>query len=385
MNKIILSVAIFLMRICGRLHFGRWAKVCPYWLMQIGVQPRSKEISSQEAENLLQTIHEDPKSSALCENIIVKPGKYDLLVIIPVYKVEHFLDDCLQSVLLQKSKYSYHIVAVNDGSPDRSGEILKRYEDDERMTVINQENKGLSGARNTALKSIDAKYVTFLDSDDLLAPDAIERLMNTAYEYDADIVEGSYQRRTIGGKLFAGEKSLHEGISSRDSLKGYPWMKVIRAEMFQHIHFPEGYWYEDTIMEMLIIPLARKVALIKDDVYYYTYNTDSISFSSANSPKSIDGIYITRSLLKDALVCGALVAAPEYQYHHFLQQVHNNWRRSLRLGPDVEQAMFVIACDLWNDFFSDNYACKKTHLINVEKALKTRSFKRFRKACFMDF
>ena len=133
-----------------------------------------------------------------------------------------------------------------------------------------------------------------MDSDDLLAPDAIERLMNTAYEYDADIVEGSYQRRTIGGKLFAGEKSLHEGISSRDSLKGYPWMKVIRAEMFQHIHFPEGYWYEDTIMGMLIIPLARKVALIKDDVYYYTYNTDSISFSSANSPKSIDGIYITR-------------------------------------------------------------------------------------------
>lgn len=385
MNKIILSVAIFLMRVCRRLHLGRWAKVCPYWLMQIGVRPRSKEMSAQEAEDLLQAIHKDPKSSALCENTIVKPIKHDLLVVIPVYKVERFLDDCLQSVLLQKSKYSYHIVAVNDGSPDRSGEILKRYEDDERVTVINQENKGFSGARNAALKSIDAKYVTFLDSDDLLAPDAIERLMNTAYEYDADIVEGSYQRRTVEGKLFSGEKYQYKGVSSRENLRGYPCMKVIRAEMFQHIHFPEGYWYEDTIMGMLIIPLARKVALIKDDVYYYTYNTDSISFSAVISPKSIDGIYITRSLLRDALACGALQAAPEYQYHHFLQQVHNNWGRSLRLGPDVEQAMFVIACDLWNEFFSDNYVCKKAHLMNMEKALRTKSFKQFRKTCFVDF
>lgn len=381
----IISLAVFIIRICGRLYLGSWGKVWAYWLMQIGVRSEKTNMTLQEAEALLQATHSDSHSSALCDNMIVKPAKYDLQVVIPVYNVERFLDDCLQSVLSQKTKYTYHIIAVNDGSPDRCGDILKRYQSDERVTVITQKNRGLSGARNTALSSINAKYVTFLDSDDLFAPDAIEHLMDAAYKYDADIVEGAYRRRTIEGKLLSGENCKNEGVSSRENLKGYPWMKVIRAEMFKQIHFPEGYWYEDTIMGMLILPIAKLVATIKDDVYYYTYNTNSISFTAKTSPKSIDGIYVTRSLLKDAKLCGALNAAPEYQYHHFLQQIRNNWDRSLRLGPNVEQAMFIIACDLWKEYFSVDYVCTQKHLKNMELALKTKDFNRFRKTCLVDF
>lgn len=374
-----------MLKVCGRLHIGKWGRMLPYLLMQLGVRPSKPTLTSKEAETLLLEVHTDIHSSALCHNTIASPAKYDLLVVIPVYNVEKYLYDCLQSVLSQKTKYTYHIVAVNDGSPDSCGDILKHYENDDRITVITQKNRGLSGARNTALNVIDAKFVTFLDSDDLFAPGAIESLLNAAYKFDADIVEGAYKRRRDNGGLYGGEKPLHEGISSKESLKGYPCMKAIKADLFKSIHFPEGYWYEDTIMGMLVIPLAKRIALIMDEVYYYTYNTNSISFTATKSPKSIDGIYITRSLLHDAKECGALKAAPDYQYHHFLQQIRNNWHRSLLLGPDIEQAMFIISCDLLEKYFPSGYDCNRQHLKNLEIALKERDFSRFRKTCFIDF
>lgn len=384
-KNIVARFSFFILKVCGRLRLGAWAKVWPYWLMRMFDQPPNINMTLEDAEKLLQATCPDHASSALCENTIIKPAEYDLQVVVPVYKVELFLEECLRSVLTQKTKYSYHIVAVNDGSPDKCGDILKKYENDERITVITQENRGFSGARNAALKVIRARYVTFLDSDDLLAPHAIERLLDAAYKYDADIVEGSYRRRTVDGKLFSGEKCLYEGISSREKLKGFPWMKVIRAEMFEHIHFPEAYWFEDTVMGMLVIPLAQSFATIKDDVYYYTYNTNSISFMSRASYKSIDGVYITRSLLMDAKKCGALEAAFEYQYHHFLQQIRNNWIRTQSLSSDIELAMFVIACDLWEKYFSKGSHCAKKHLLNMEGALMAKDFNKFRKTCCVDF
>ncbi len=383
--NVLLSLSSFWSRVCNRLNLGKWSKYPSYWMVRVGVKPKVNFDSVQEADTFLQSLHPDPASSALCHNKVISPAEYDLQVVIPVYKVEQFLDACLQSVLEQKTKYKFHIVAVDDGSPDKCGEILTKYEADNRLSVIRQQNRGLSGARNSGMSIINARYVTFLDSDDMLAQGAIEKLLDAAYKHNADIVEGSYKRRTVRGKLWGGETALYEGISSRKSLTGYPWMKVIKAELLKNIHFPERYWYEDTIMGMLIIPLAKRVALIKDNVYYYTYNKDSISFVAAKNPKNIDGIYITRSLLSDAKQCGALEAAPDYQYHHYLQQIRNNRCRSLWLGPDIELAMFIISCDLWSEYFSSGYVCSKPNLKNMELALKNRDFNLFRKTCYIDF
>lgn len=381
------KLPILCLKVNGRLHLGSWAKALAYQLTKIGrgYTPHNTHMSSEEAEDLLQTISPDTFSSALCKNSIIKPAKYDLLVVVPIYKAEQFLQACLQSVLTQKTKYSYHIVAVNDGSPDGCGEILKRYEDNEKVSVITQENKGHSGARNRALEVIDAKYVTFLDSDDLLAPNAIDRLMDAAYKHDADVVEGSYKRRTVEGKLFYGEYRDQEGEARREQISGYPCMKVFRAELFEHVRFPEGYWFEDTVVGMLLLPLARSFATIKDDVYYYTWNTNSISFASKTQPKNIEGVYITRALLKDAKQCGVLGSEPEYMYHFFLQQVRKNWYRSLALGADVELAMFIISCDLRKEFFATLHSCTNPRLSRLERALMHRNYNLFLKACFEDF
>ena len=385
MKRKILLISIILLKILNRFHVLKYFKYIPYYIMQTWVCPTKKRLTFDEAEKNLSEIHPDVKTSAICSNKILKPSRYDLQVIIPVFNTEKYLDKCITSVLSQNTKYSFHLVIVNDGSTDNSERILKKYENDNRITIISQKNTGLSGARNTALSTIYARYITFLDSDDLFAPDAIENLLNSAFKYDADIVEGSYMRRRDDGTLFGGEIIIDEGPCTIEKLKGYPWMKVIKAEMFEKIHFPLGYWFEDTIMGMLLFPMAKIVTHIKEVVYYYTYNTNSISFSSVNSSKSIDGIYITRALLRDAKNNGALDSAPEYQYHHFLQQIRNNWARSIMLGPDVEMAMFYISCSLWEEYFSEKFNCKKNKLKRMELALKNKDFKLFRKTCFIDF
>lgn len=99
----------------------------------------------------------------------------------------------MDSIINQQTKYRFLVIAVNDGSPDGSREILRKYERLANVIIIDQENKGLSDARNSGLKHIRAKYVSFVDSDDKMMPGAIEAMMDAAVKYEADIVEGSHK------------------------------------------------------------------------------------------------------------------------------------------------------------------------------------------------
>ena len=115
-------------------------------------------------------------------------------VIVPVYNVEIYLADCLDSVLQQTLK-DIEIICINDGSTDKSPEILAEYaKKDPRITIISQENKGLSSARNRGLEVATGEYVAFLDSDDWVDPDYYEKLYNTAVKYDAQIACSGYKR-----------------------------------------------------------------------------------------------------------------------------------------------------------------------------------------------
>ena len=132
-----------------------------------------------------------PKGICYTSNGIY-PDESDLQIIIPAYNVEKYLDQCLESVLNQKTRYSYNIVVIDDGSTDQTCKIADFYASDSRIKVIHQKNRGFSGARNKALENITGKYVMFVDSDDVLLPDAIQNLMDTAYSINADIVESGF-------------------------------------------------------------------------------------------------------------------------------------------------------------------------------------------------
>ena len=112
----------------------------------------------------------------------------DVSIIIPTYNVEKYIEQCLKSLFAQKYK-NFEIICVDDGSTDKSSEILEEYEQkDKRFTVISQPNKGVSAARNRGMQQAKGKYIMFVDSDDWLAHNACEQAYKAATGNDCDIL-----------------------------------------------------------------------------------------------------------------------------------------------------------------------------------------------------
>ena len=92
----------------------------------------------------------------------------DVSIIIPTYNVEKYIQQCLDSVISQRTNFRFHVICINDGSTDNTGLLLKKYENAENVTIIHQKNKGFSGARNVGLRKTNGKYIMFVDSDDFI-------------------------------------------------------------------------------------------------------------------------------------------------------------------------------------------------------------------------
>lgn len=356
-----LSIKFHLGRTIGNLLFG------------IFNTKKSSKWTKGDSNSFLDSLHKDVESSALCENEVVEPT-VDLQIIVPVYKVEKYLDGCLQSILNQKTDYTFKVVAVNDGSPDRSGEILEKYRDDDRVIVISQENRGLSGARNTGLRTIFGKYVGFLDSDDELAPGAIQAWLDAAYKNDADIVDGSFRRMTTDGELRGG--FVH---TSDKSNSGFVWTRIYKPYLFQNVYFPERYWFEDSVIG-LIMPHAGKYVAIKDYVYHYRVNPASIMHTFNGNPKSLDALYITRSLMKDASTLDYIDFNSDWTIDFFLRQFQYDWHRTHTLGEEVEDAVFDVTKKLLLQYFPEKHTSSK-QFMNLEKSLRNNDFNLYRREC----
>lgn len=121
----------------------------------------------------------------------------DLSIIIPVYNAQNFLGKCIDSCLGQRTEFSFEVIAVDDGSTDDSLAMLRNYDFDHRLKVIHQKNRGHAGARNAALDVASGSYICFVDSDDFIPRDAVQRLMSRAIELDADIVGGGIGTATL--------------------------------------------------------------------------------------------------------------------------------------------------------------------------------------------
>ena len=132
-------------------------------------------------------------------------NRVSVSVIVPVYNSEKFLSRCLDSIVAQKG--SFEIIAVNDGSTDKSGQILEAYAQKyKNIIVVNQENKGVSAARNQGMAKADGKYITFVDSDDWLEPDALARAVSILRQDSPDILlVGFYAGTGVRGQFFKNE------------------------------------------------------------------------------------------------------------------------------------------------------------------------------------
>ena len=208
-------------------------------------------------------------------------------VIVPVYNVEDYLDQCMESIVGQTYPH-LEILMVDDGSTDNSGALCDQWaERDQRIRVIHQENGGLSAARNTALDAMSGELVIMVDSDDVLHPDAVSILLQAIQAHHADVAIGSFvvfDGMDANWPTITSEKTVRhydsqaalKAIYYQDKLTNSSCWRLFKASLFNDVRYPVGKYYEDLA---IVYPLYKKCSLvvgIDDAVYGYRQRNDSI-------------------------------------------------------------------------------------------------------------
>lgn len=321
---------------------------------------------------------QNPRPTGTCffkDNLgkkIINKKKINLSIIIPCYNVEKYIRDCIESVLNQKTQFKYEVILINDGSQDDTLNILKEYEDKDNVILIDQKNRGFSGARNTGLQYVQGEYLMFVDSDDRLAENAIENLLSVAYKENYEIVEGRYV-------LFNGENILFKELIEKkingkpiEDLKGFAWAKVIKSSLFQNLIFPEEYWFEDTIMKFLVYSRVKKAMQIYDIVYEYRKNNLGITITSKKNKKAIDSTWITELMIDNLKVFN--IKMTQKIYEEFINQCWINCERVFYLDKNIRKKIFIYQSYILKrvgDFEvkNNNLLFKKYLLINKKNNL----------------
>ena len=211
------------------------------------------------------------------------PSAPALSVIVPVYNVEPYLARCLDSVLAQTER-DIEVVCVDDGSTDGSHAILARYAAaDGRIRVVTQENKGLSGARNSGLDVARGRYVMFVDSDDWIPPYAAEGFLKVASESGAPVVVSeSYAVDSLEGPSPSGfawtlERPALKRLVGRRKMQSSAWNKLYRADVLAGRRFIEGIYFEDWPFVTELFGDIEAFALVRVPMYVYCKNGDAAS------------------------------------------------------------------------------------------------------------
>ena len=206
-------------------------------------------------------------------------------IIIPVYKVEKYLEKCIQSVINQTYE-NLQIILVDDGSPDNCGKICDEYaKKDHRIEVIHKSNGGLSDARNKGLEIAKGEYIGFVDSDDYIESDMYEVLYNLLKQYNVDVSICNFY--TVSqGKIAI--KNADNGIKEYNrieilkeilldnNIQSYAWNKLYKKELFNEIKYPVGKKYEDIGTTFYLLEKCNKVVITGKPEYYYINRQDSI-------------------------------------------------------------------------------------------------------------
>lgn len=208
-------------------------------------------------------------------------------VVIPVYKVEQYLDRCMNSIVNQTYK-NLEIILVNDGSPDRCPQMCDEWaKKDKRIRVIHKENGGLSSARNVGLNICKGRYVNFVDSDDWIPENSIQYLCDLRKKYEADFAIASHIRTCGQEYLTENDYAEYEltqreflarffKISTQENVQ-YAWAKLYKRELFNVIRYPVGLTCEDIPVTFQVALRSKKIAYSTNIVYFYYFNPGSIT------------------------------------------------------------------------------------------------------------
>lgn len=228
-------------------------------------------------------------------------------VIVPVYKVEPYIHQCIDSILAQ-TYTDFELILVDDGSPDNCGMICDEYaKQDDRIRVIHQENQGLSAARNAGIDIAKGDYLTFIDSDDLVKENYLERLYQLLIEYHAELsvcdMYSFQDGEEISGKTDSDEERISL-MAGRDACLSIYRMdgrvpvmacgKLYSAKLFTDIRYPVGMIHEDDATTPKLLYRAKRVVIASDKLYGYRTRPDSIT-GRAFTAKRFDSITAVQS------------------------------------------------------------------------------------------
>ncbi len=231
-------------------------------------------------------------------------------VIVPVYNVEEYLGICIDSILAQTYE-NLEIILVDDGSTDCSGEICDRYGmQDHRVVVEHVANGGQSYARNLGIARAAGEWITFVDSDDVIAQGMIESLYDLALQYRCSIAGCGLRKFTHtdtfmeqefsaanAGVVMNRQQALYELLYQKRLETGV-WAKLYRRELFAKIQFPVGMIYEDLATLYRVLEGCERIVVSDAGLYGYRIRQESTMHQTA-SPKMLSCIPVSRQLYTD--------------------------------------------------------------------------------------
>lgn len=226
-----------------------------------------------------------------------------LSLIVPIYNVEKYIEDCLRSIIIQLPGNNVEVILVDDGSPDKSIDIVNNILSSLdplirlKFKLIRQSNNGLSGARNTGIKYATGEYFAFLDSDDVLSEKFFSKILKIIKMNEIDIIQFKAYRFTGKGEKKSFLKDICETGNynlceiNRHLFNQSAWFSCFRVyhfSLFENFKFPEKVNYEDAYLIPYIYLNSRKIYILNEELYGYRINLNGITFNY--SEKNIDDL-----------------------------------------------------------------------------------------------
>lgn len=267
-------------------------------------------------------------------------------VIIPVYGVEKYISQCLESVINQTYN-NLEIIVINDGTKDRSAEIAKEYAaKDSRIKVYDFKNGGLSVARNRGLEIATGEYISYLDSDDWLDTKMYETLLETAMKNEADMVKcgiietnGASEEKITFSDVKIINNEQHKAFENyfKGILWTLAWNGLYKKELAKKVKFPDNVVHEDNYSSGMFLYLAKKVIAMPFCLNYYRMNDAGISNGGVKKP--LDKILAIIKLKQDLLKLGFADKKIDWklsvEFYHFVRGWNDDLYRVVAMKKDL--------------------------------------------------
>ncbi|QOL32662.1 glycosyltransferase family 2 protein [Bifidobacterium eulemuris] len=341
-------------------------KVFYRWILNRAVYCKKEEIPN--CREIVEAASPRPRPTSLALDSFKYPASLDVSIIVPCYNVSEYVEDCLES--LKQSDCSYEIIAVDDGSTD---DTLLKLEAcarrDSHIKIIHKENGGLASARNTGIPHACGRFILFVDSDDLIKnDDYLKHLLHTQKKTEAKIVTGVWEPVDEKANIKGGSRSLVQ--------EGFAWGRLYDRSVWEHLRFPEGYLFEDSVIGYCCIPFFQRNQ-IEDTgaVYLYRTRDGSIMRSLGNNPKGVDTYWVIVEMLRLRDELG--LAADMQLYRMLIRQFGTMaYERIYCLSDEQKRAFFCLCCDLLAEEPFKTMKLESPTLIEhyVELALKTHKY-----------